>query len=379
MPLHLLGKKSWNVYNTENLERVKRDEAILAAHEAEIERRMQEHDAAVRAALLRGLPRPSTPSPPPAPDFRKKREDRGTEGLLVGREGKRRRLAGEDDTDRDIRLARSQNEALHQARAHGMSASSSKPRSKPEAEAPLFDHNGHVNLFPVDEKAIDRANKKAEAEAEAKKKKQEQVEQLSMRFSEAAGRDGLQKKPWYGTSGASAEDDEPSKDVWGRPDPARKARDTQRVASSDPLAFMKTAQVQLKQAERDRDAWGKARYREERELREAAEKERKRKRRRDGKVTDESDLEGFSLDHIAEDSRGLKDGCRSPKRSHRHRRRRSRSRSRTRDHSPARDRRHDKKRERSDHTSHRKECSRGQSRDRHQRHDKESAMSSQRK
>ena len=33
MVLHLLGKKSWNVYNTDNVERVRKDEAEARARE----------------------------------------------------------------------------------------------------------------------------------------------------------------------------------------------------------------------------------------------------------------------------------------------------------------------------------------------------------
>lgn len=56
MPLHLLGKKSWNVYNTDNIERVRRDEAAARAREEADEQRMQEEDAERRLKILRGRP-----------------------------------------------------------------------------------------------------------------------------------------------------------------------------------------------------------------------------------------------------------------------------------------------------------------------------------
>ncbi|KAG9717065.1 hypothetical protein KCU60_g9544, partial [Aureobasidium melanogenum] len=53
MVLHLLGKKSWNVYNKDNIDRVRRDEAAAQAREQEAERRMDQEDAARRIAILR--------------------------------------------------------------------------------------------------------------------------------------------------------------------------------------------------------------------------------------------------------------------------------------------------------------------------------------
>ena len=51
MVLHLLGKKSWNVYNSENVDRVRRDEAEAKAREAaEAEKR-----AAARRAMEAGF------------------------------------------------------------------------------------------------------------------------------------------------------------------------------------------------------------------------------------------------------------------------------------------------------------------------------------
>ncbi|CAI4217235.1 unnamed protein product [Parascedosporium putredinis] len=54
MPLHLLPKKSWNVYNADNIARVRRDEAAAKAKEEAEEQRMQEYDAQRRLAILRG-------------------------------------------------------------------------------------------------------------------------------------------------------------------------------------------------------------------------------------------------------------------------------------------------------------------------------------
>ena len=42
MPLHLLSKKSWNVYAPDNIARVKRDQAAAQAREEEEDRWLQE-------------------------------------------------------------------------------------------------------------------------------------------------------------------------------------------------------------------------------------------------------------------------------------------------------------------------------------------------
>ena len=65
MPLHLLGKKSWNVYNHDNIEAVRRDEAAAAARQEARDQVMQEQDALRRTAILRGETPPTFPSPSP--------------------------------------------------------------------------------------------------------------------------------------------------------------------------------------------------------------------------------------------------------------------------------------------------------------------------
>ncbi|KAJ9655916.1 hypothetical protein H2198_005357 [Neophaeococcomyces mojaviensis] len=54
MPLHLLGKKSWNVYNQDNIERVQRDEEKARIVQQGEERRRRDDDAADRLRILRG-------------------------------------------------------------------------------------------------------------------------------------------------------------------------------------------------------------------------------------------------------------------------------------------------------------------------------------
>ena len=163
MVLHLLGKKSWNVYNSENVERVRRDEAEAQAREEAEEERMQDEDAARRIAILRG-----EPVPPDSVDEPKELEEHPRRRDEAPR--KRRRLRGEDDTDRDIRYAREDAEAGKKA---------SKALTKPSvSDAPLLDHNQHLQLIPAPNEKDIRKAKNDEVEAEkAKKRKREEDQQ----------------------------------------------------------------------------------------------------------------------------------------------------------------------------------------------------------
>ncbi|GME24247.1 hypothetical protein GTA08_BOTSDO12741 [Neofusicoccum parvum] len=305
MPLHLLGKKSWNVYNPANIERVRRDEAAAQAREEEAERRMDEYDAARRLAILRGE-RPPSPPPDLLDEGQQPRRDGANRGP------KRRRIAGEDDTDRDIRLARETAEHGREQQEQLIKFSENKKEAN---DAPLMNREGHIDLFPVDHKAMRKAEKNAEREAEEAKKRQEFEDQYTMRLSNAAGRDGL-GKPWYANAskgstetsgpGVMEELEEPSKNVWGREDPGRKDRQRMRMNASDPLAFMKKAQVQLKDAERDRRRWAAEREQEMFAMRTTNEKELRSERRKhssrgDKEADDIDDLEGFDLNAPPED------------------------------------------------------------------------------
>lgn len=284
---------------------------------------MQEIDAARRTAILRGEVPP--PLPEEAADTSPKRERSGRyDGR--GRDRKRRRLRGEDDTARDIRYAREDAEAGEQARTTLTTHSTS--------DAPLLDHTGHINLFPApDEREIRKAERNAEADAEIAKKRKEYEDNYTVRFSDAAGyKRGLQN-PWYAaqTKGdtSSITTTEPSKDVWGNEDPRRKEREQMRTSANDPIAFMQRAQAQLKQAEKDREKWQKEKVQELEELKRTQERQRRTEwkhlhRRRSRSV---DSLEGFSLNTPMREH-GEKRGDKDRRRS-RHDRHRSRSRHRS--------------------------------------------------
>jgi hypothetical protein len=330
MPLHLLGKKSWNVYNTDSIVRVRRDEAEAEAREQAKEQALNEADSARRLALLRGEepPLPSLPIPAlssaedaEASTSRKRDTPANDDGVSASFR-KRRRLKGEDESDAAIRHAREDAEFGERIRQR------SGLKQSDERDAPLTDHVGHLQLIPApDEASIRKAEKNAEAEAEKAKKRKREEDLTIMRFSNAAGYNNGMQKPWY-AGNASALSDVPSKDVWGNDDPLRKERERNRITTNDPFAAMQQAQRQLKQSERDREKWNETRKAEIEELkrvqaREERHRERKHRRRRE---EDEDSLEGFSLD--ASEQRREGDGHdRRKRRRHRHHRDRSRSRS----------------------------------------------------
>lgn len=339
MVLHLLGKKSWNVYNKDNVDRVRQDEAAAQAREEEAERRMQEEDAARRTAILRGEAPPpiSSQSPQPEKGTARRRRDDGH-----GQDRKRRRLRGEDDTDRDMRIAR-EDAAAGAAARESMSQSEKK---KDDADVSITDHAGHIQLFAApNERAVLANSRNVEAEADKAKKAREFEDQFTMRFSNAAGfKQSLSSAPWYVSSNKQeSEIPQPSKDVWGNEDPSRKNREQTRMSSNDPMAFMRKAQTQLRQAETDKEKWKAQKERELRELEQAEKEERRKRKERRHKHQHRArsrsvdSLEGFSLDAPTRESRrirakrGSRPDTKESDRQHKHKHR-SRSRSRDRKH-----------------------------------------------
>lgn len=291
---------------------------------------MQEVDAERRIQILRGE-RPSTPPPPPAsPPSAAQHEKRSRKDEEFGRYNrKRRRLAGEDDTDRDIRLAREDAQFADGKRAE-------LTRSK-TSDAPLEDGAGHINLFPS-EAGRAPVEKNAEAETEATEKKRKYEDQYTMRPSNAAGfSQSVGKAPWYSSSGreAPAPESMPGKDVWGNEDPMRKQREMTRMDANDPLAAMRKGVKQLRTVEQERKRWNEERSRELEALK-AEGRERSRRHRRGrspsrGSISENS-LEGFKLDASPDRQRDDRGREKSSYRHHRHRHHRDRSRDRSRRH-----------------------------------------------
>ena len=270
---------------------------------------MQEVDAERRIQLLRGI----RPEPLPETDESSTKASHHTRH--DGRpDRKRRRLAGEDDTDRDLRIARENNaEALKSAQALAIVTKTS--------DAPLTDAKGHINLFP-EEGPKRKAPKNAEAEAEMAKKKKEYEDQYTIRFSNAAGfKETISQMPWYSSTGKAraGEDTEEAvtKDVWGNEDPRRKERAQKKLVADDPMAIIQKGVSDLRKVERERKKWQIERDNEMNELIESEKRRERKKRRRRAK---DDELEGFSLDPLpskSDDKRRHMNGYIGEDRSHR--------------------------------------------------------------
>jgi hypothetical protein len=342
MPLHLLGKKSWNVYGSDNIARVKADEAAAAAREAAEDQRMQALDAERRVAILRGR------TPPPFPEEQTGKAPgsrRPGNADDRGHDRKRRKLAGEDDTDVDIRMARSitarPDDEAKDTRVLKLRSTAS--------DAPLQNHAGNIDLFPLDVKEAIRHERNAKADKEKRNKEKALEDQYTMRFSNAAGKAGIDR-PWYATVHEPVQHTRDkqdlalyqgfvNKDVWGNEDPRRKERELARISTNDPFAFMQKAQAQLKKSKQDRKQWAEERDRELRELRSAQEREERRSRhlkrkRRDADDTEHrtSKVDGASLrpKHRYEIQSRSRDRH-EPRSSHRSDKRRAHSKTRERD------------------------------------------------
>lgn len=237
MPLHLLPKKSWNVYNPANIERVKRDEAEARRQAIEQEKRGLQDEADDRIQLLK---------------------QHGSKD----RKNLKRKLPGEDDTDRDIRLA-----------AEGTPTSTSKGA---QSHGSVLDAGGHIALIPPPQK---------------KPRQEQEKDQYTVYLTDATGRDSTSKDTWYTSL-------QPKKKSWGDDNPRKKQREAARLNANDPLAAMKKGVRAVRENDKARKEWIEQRERDMHEVERLArneQHEKKRRRKRNLADDDLDSLEEFSL------------------------------------------------------------------------------------
>lgn len=323
---------------------MRRDEALAAAAEEAAEQRMQEEDAARRTAILRGEAPPPLASAPAAAGGEAGPEIQEDPSVNVGsgREWEKqarkrtRRLKGEDDTDRDIRVAKE--DAARGREVRERLGSSRGERE--EGEVRVTDERGHIALFEEPRGEDGRGERKTGRQGEKRRKEEE--EEGGMRLADAAGYRAEKDGPWYISSSSSTRNggtgslEVVGRDAFGREDPGRKERDEKRAVGSDPMAVMRRAQGQLKQAERERQNFEEKRKAELRKLDDDRvwEEEQRRKSRRKRheqrksghgqRSPGEDSLEGFSLDPLAHDKKRKRHHDSHERHEHRHRRDRSR-------------------------------------------------------
>lgn len=267
---------------------------------------MQETDAARRLAILRGETPPPLPEPEPEIDPSDKRFARRDKDSATGFSSRKRKRAGEDDTDFEMRLARERAEVGRRVAAELVGGSHACEAGTKGAEVQIVDGRGHIDLVGAPSPSS-KKEKNGEYEREKERKKSELEYQYTIRFSNAAGRDGFAAgSPWYAKSDSRSQtaatitkeeraaevgSEATTKNVWGNIDPKRKERETQRLASNDPLAVMKMGAKKVREVEEKRRKDNEEREQELRDLRGEERREQKRRRR------DRHDREGSDLRH----------------------------------------------------------------------------------
>lgn len=252
---------------------------------------MQEVDAARRLAILRGETPPPIPEPEPEIDPSDKNFARRDRDSTTGFTKRKRKRAGEDDTDFEMRMVREKAEIGEKVAGELAMGATGGPKKR---EVDIIGKDGHIDLVGAPPPTTGN-EKNPEHEREVAKKKREMEDQYTMRFSNAAGRDGFSAgSPWYAKSGGRSTStiptkeeldaevgmEAPTKDVWGNEDPKRKLREAQRLSSTDPLAMMKIGAKKVREIEKERRKENDERQRELKELR-REERHREKRRRKE--------------------------------------------------------------------------------------------------
>jgi hypothetical protein len=261
---------------------------------------MQDADAARRLAILRG----ESP-PPPLPEVEQPADPSDKKWTRRERDGaaRKRKRAGEDDTDFEMRVARERAQEGNKVRGE-LGVAAGREGQGPDVD--IVDSRGHIDLIggvpPRDDDAGEHDGKKREPAM------------ASRHDTFGSLKDELAGQSWYtdtkrrrittttalipaGVAATTTEDREaergmeaPTKNVWGRDDPKRRGRETARLDANDPLAMMKSGAKKVREVAKERRRDAEERERELQQLRKEERRRDKeeRRRRREGARKEEN-------------------------------------------------------------------------------------------
>lgn len=325
---HLLGKKSWNVYNADNIARVQRDEAAAAAEEHAAEQRMQDADAARRLAILRGETPPPLPEPEKPADPADKKHTRrdGNSGGGLGQGPRKRKRAGEDDTEFEMRVALERAEEGDRVAGElaGAGGSNKRQKQKEREEVNIVDSKGHIDLVgppPKDAGGGGGAGKfETDAEWIARMTRESGLKfegyEMDCLTGALTGKEAEERRQamikelfWNACTTAVAmrerdrEDEReaercmkaPTKNVWGKDDPKRRGRETARLDANDPLAAMRSGAKKVREVLKERRRDAEEQWRQLEQLRQE-ERRREKRRKKEQERADEEENEDENED-----------------------------------------------------------------------------------
>lgn len=278
---------------------------------------MQDADAARRLAILRGetpppLPEPEQPADPS--DKRHARRDRdGPSGAGV----RKRKRAGEDDTDFEMRVARERAEEGARVAGELAEAEGSKRQKQ---DVSIVDSRGHIDLIGPPPEDAGAGGDRDVTRGESVRGRDATRTRGTVEKYERNDRNGsFAGKQWYeearrrqpivkdchstaceAGAATTAERPEierevsrkamrdaeklleaPTTSAFGQPDPKRKDREAARLDANDPLAAMRSGAKQVREVTRERRREAEDRLRELEQLRkEERRRERREKRER---------------------------------------------------------------------------------------------------
>lgn len=277
---------------------------------------MQDADAARRLAILRGETPPPLPEPEqPADPSDKRHTRRDRDGGFSGG-GRKRKRAGEDDTDFEMRVARER--AEEGARVAGELGAGAEGSKRQKQDVSIVDSRGHIDLIGPPPEDAGVGGDRDVTRGETVRGRDATGTRGTVEKYERNDRNGiLADKQWYEQArrrqpfakechstaceaGAATMAERPESEreglrkammdaekllegpttsAFGQPDPKRKDREAARLDANDPLAAMRSGAKQVREVTRERRREAEDRLRELEQLR----KEERRRERREKK------------------------------------------------------------------------------------------------